>query len=133
MDGIVLARWEERLWAWLIDILIMGILWYRVLIALEMDALSPSGAFLLESLLFVYWTSLEGYRGQSLGKMLLNIAVTGPFGEDIRYRDAAVESFGKAFLLPVDCLGCWLAFRKSRQRLFNRLSDTVVISQEALR
>ena len=76
-----------------------------------------------------YWTALEGYRGQSLGKMLLNIVVTGPLCESIRFRDAAVESFGKAFLLPIDCLIGWFALRDSQQRLFNKISDTVVIKR----
>ena len=129
MDEIVLSSWESRFWAWLIDVLLMSLLWRRILTFLKIDAFSLSGALLLGSLLFIYWTALEGYRGQSLGKMLLNIAVTGPLGESIRFRDAAVESFGKAFLLPFDCLICWFIFRESRQRLFNRISNTIVIKQ----
>jgi uncharacterized RDD family membrane protein YckC len=105
----------------------MGILWHRVVIVLKVDAISISGVLLLAAILFIYWTALEGYRGQSLGKMLLNIVVTGPLGESIRFRDAAIESFGKAFLLPIDFLIGWFAHRKARQRLFNRISDTVVI------
>jgi uncharacterized RDD family membrane protein YckC len=117
---IVLSSWEDRFWAWLIDVLLMGILWYRILTVLGIDAFSLSGVFLLAALLLIYWTLLEGYRGQSLGKMLFNIVVTGPLGESIRFRDAALESFGKAFLVPLDCVACWFFFRKSRQRLFNR-------------
>ena len=99
---IVLSSWEDRFWAWLIDVLLMGILWHGILIVLKIDASSLNGIFLLCTLLFIYWTALEGYRGQSLGKMILNIVVTGPLGESIRFRDAAVEAFGKAFLLPKD-------------------------------
>jgi uncharacterized RDD family membrane protein YckC len=127
MDEIALASWDDRFWAWLIDVLLMSILWQRVLTSQEMDVFSPSAALLLASMLFIYWTALEGYRGQSLGKMLLNIVVSGPSGESIRFRDAALEAFGKAFLLPLDCLIGWLYLRESRQRLFNRLSDTMVI------
>ena len=126
---IVLSSWNDRFWAWLIDVLLMSILWHRILTVLKMDALGISGAALLAAILFIYWTVLEGYRGQSLGKMLFNIVVTGPLGESIRFRDAAVESFGKAFLLPFDCLIGWYALRESRQRLFNRISDTIVISR----
>ena len=118
MDEIVvLSSWEDRFWAWLIDVLLMGILWHRIMIVLEIDVFNLSGAFLLAAILFIYWTLLEGYRGQSIGKMLFNIAVTGPFGESIRFRDAVVESFGKAFLLPFDCLIAWVSFREDRQRL----------------
>jgi uncharacterized RDD family membrane protein YckC len=128
MDEIVvLSSWGDRFWAWLIDVLLVGIVWHGITIVLKIDAFSLSGAVLLAAMLFIYWTALEGYRGQSLGKMLLNIVVTGPLGESIRFSDAAVESFGKAFLLPIDCLIGWYAHRKARQRLFNRISDTVVI------
>ena len=132
VDEITLASWDDRFWAWLIDVLLMGILWQRILTAGEISAFRPEGMALLTLLLFVYWTALEGYRGQSLGKMLLNIVVAGPLGESISYRDAAVEAFGKAFLLPFDCLIGMLYLRVGRQRLFNRLSDTVVINRMEL-
>ena len=126
---IVLSSWEDRFWAWLIDVLLMGILLHGILIVLKIDAYSLNSIFLISVLLFIYWTTLEGYRGQSLGKMILNIVVTGPLGESIRFRDAAVEAFGKAFLLPIDCLICWCAFRERRQRLFNKISNTIVINR----
>jgi len=129
MEEIALARWVDRLWAWLIDVLFTGILWYEIQIVLGINAFSLRGYLLLMALLFIYWTVLEGYRGQSLGKMLLNITVAGPFGEHVRFRDAAVESFGKAFLLPFDCLACWFAFRESKQRLFNKISNTIVVNR----
>ena len=129
MDEMRLASWDDRFWAWLIDVLLMSILWQRILTAGEMSAFRPEGMALLALLLFVYWTALEGYRGQSLGKMLLNIVVTGPVGECIRFRDAALEAFGKAFLLPLDCLLGWLYFRKDRQRLFSRLADCIVVNR----
>lgn len=131
MDEMRLASWDDRFWAWLIDVLLMGILWQRILTAGEIGAFRPEGMALLALLLFVYWTALEGYRGQSLGKMLLNIVVTGPMGECIRFRDAAVEALGKAIfiLLPLDCLLGWLYFRKKRQRLFGRLADSVVVKR----
>jgi uncharacterized RDD family membrane protein YckC len=126
MDKINSASWSERLWAWLIDVLLIGILWSSIMTISTFKALSPGGIGLLASLLFVYWTVLEGYRGQSLGKMFMNIVVTGPVGEKIGFRDSAMESFGKAFLLPLDCLVGWIAFRGSGQRAFNRLSNTIV-------
>ena len=129
MDEMRLASWDDRFWARLIDVLLMSILWQRILTAQELSAFRPEGIALLGFILFVYWTALEGYRGQSLGKMLLNIVVTGPVGECIRFRDAAMEAFGKAFLLPLDCLIGWLYFRKSRQRLFSRLADCIVVKR----
>ena len=38
---IVLSSWGDRFWAWLIDVLLMGILWYRILIVLKIDAFRP--------------------------------------------------------------------------------------------
>jgi len=128
-DQSALASWEERFWAWLIDIILIGILWHRVMTVMNLEALGYDGALLHSLMLFIYWTALESYRGQSLGKMVMNIAVTGRSGEDIGIADAAVESFGKAFLLPIDCLVSWAAYRESKQRLFNRISDTIVVRQ----
>jgi hypothetical protein len=113
MDEIVLSSSDGRFWAWLTDVLLMGIPWHIAVRVLKMDVFSLSGALLLPVSLFIYWTALEGYRGQSFGKMLLNIAVTGPFGESIGFGDAVVESFGKAFLLPLDCLGAGFFFEKA--------------------
>ncbi len=57
----------------------------------------------------------------------LKIRVTGRAGESVGFTTAAIESFGKAFLLLPDCLIGWLAMPGSKQRLFNRISGTVVI------
>ncbi|KAF5038561.1 hypothetical protein DSECCO2_553070 [anaerobic digester metagenome] len=59
--------------------------------------------------------------------MALKIRVAGSAGEDIGFFAAAIQSFGKAFLLIPDCLIGWLAMPRSKQRLFNRISGTVVI------
>lgn len=129
MDEIVLSSWGDRFWAWLIDVLFIGLVGYKILFALGIDVFSINGLLLLSAQLFIYWTLLEGYLGQSVGKIFLKIAVTGPSGEPIRFKDAAVESFGKAFLLPLDILISLIFFRNKRQRLFNRLSNTFVANQ----
>ncbi len=132
MVTLYLAKWESRFWAWLIDIILIGLpLW-----ALS-DRLPPAWRFTIDPglvsislssiVLFLYWTLLEGYRGQSIGKMALKIRVTGRAGEDIGFAAAAAESIGKAFLLVPDCLIGWLAMPGSKQRLFNRISGTIVI------
>ncbi len=130
VDTVTLAGWKIRFWAWLIDILLMTILWYMITTAFSVVALSPLGLGLNVLLMFLYWTLLEGSRGQSMGKMAMGIAVSGPFGERIGYSDAAIESFGKAFLLPLDLIVGIVAFKGKGQRLFNRLSRTVVIDAE---
>jgi hypothetical protein len=42
-------------------------------------------------------------------------------------RNVAIQSFGKAFLLPIDVFFGWIFTNEKRQRLFNRASDTIVI------
>jgi len=128
MDKMNRACWRERFWAWLIDVLLVGILWSSLMTILSTNRFSPGGISLLMVLLFIYWTVLEGYRGQSLGKMILNIVVVGPEGEKIGFRDSALESLGKAFLLPLDCLIGWVVYKGQGQRAFNKFSNTVVAS-----
>jgi hypothetical protein len=43
--------------------------------------------------------------------------------------DAAIESFGKVFLLPIDFLVGYFMYKEKNQRLFNYLSDTVVVRE----
>jgi len=137
MSSLSQASWITRFWAWLIDVLLIGVLWgiIRGAIGAPIDiGYIHYGIYGLhlnlesqELLLFIYWTALEGYRGQSIGKMAMDLAVVGPDGEMIGFKDSAIESFGKAFLLPIDCIIGWLAMRGSGQRLFNRVSNTVVV------
>lgn len=130
METLTPASWMTRFWAWLIDVLLMSILWYMGMTISEASAFSPRGLGFHAILLFLYWTFLEGYRGQSLGKMVLGIVVVGFAGERIGFEDAAVESFGKAFLLPLDLIIGILANQGKGQRLFNRLSNTIVAEAE---
>jgi uncharacterized RDD family membrane protein YckC len=137
MNSLPLASWTSRFWAWLIDVLLIGILWgifrgaFVAPAGLDYMSINVYGFGInLEAqglLVFIYWTLLEGYRGQSVGKMVMNLSVTGTEGEKIGFKDAAIESFGKAFLLPFDCLIGWLAMRGEGQRMFNRISNTFVV------
>ena len=72
---------------------------------------------------------MEGIYGQSIGKMVMKIKVTRLNGEPIDFGKALVESVGKAFLLPVDCIIGWIAFSDKKQRLFNHLSNTMVVKE----
>ncbi len=40
---------------------------------------------------------------------------------------AAIESFGKSFLLPIDVILGWIFSNEKRQRIFNKISNTIVI------
>jgi uncharacterized RDD family membrane protein YckC len=73
---------------------------------------------------------MEGYQGQSIGKMIMNLKVVNRDGTKINYATAALESLGKAFLLPLDCLIGWLAMPGTKLRVFNRISNTIVIKSD---
>jgi uncharacterized RDD family membrane protein YckC len=142
-SGVKLAFWGERFVAWLIDAVIvtvvMGII--SVIIGLLsffsgfsftafFDILSWAPIVSLNGVvIFFYWMFMESANGQSIGKMAMGIKVTRVDGSPINMGQAAVESIGKAFfpILVLDCLIGWLAYPKNRQRLFNYLSQTVVV------
>ncbi len=126
MKKLYLAKWRSRFLAWLIDILVVGAV--SSIFANYLSVVMNFGAHGL--LLFFYWTLFEGYNGQSIGKMVLNLKVTDRKGGKINFATAALESFGKAFILPLDCLIGWIAMPNSNLRLFNRLSNTIVIKTE---
>ena len=145
---IYLARWSSRFWAWLIDIIFI-ILFLNIvrdvfitflklpflwdIANLDLIAIGIETIFF-----FMYWTVMEGFRGQSIGKMVMNLKVVNRDGSKISYLTAAIESLPKAFLnfpfifilLPLDCLIGWLAMPGSKLRVFNRISNTIVIKAD---
>ena len=136
---VTLARWSTRFWAWLIDFIIVSIA-IEIIFAIAYAPLAFNqgvqgnpglGAvrFAVESLLFfAYWTYFESTnRGQSIGKKLLKIKTTDLAGNVPDIRNVAIQSFGKAFLLPIDVFFGWIFTNDKRQRLFNRASDTIVV------
>lgn len=136
-----IAAWTTRFWAWLIDVLIVGAVVSVFATVLQFAWLASFGQFGFEYSLnvtganglgmWLYWTALEGYTGQSAGKAVMNLRMVDKRGEEIGYVPAGIQAFGKAFLLPVDCLVGWLAMPGTGLRLFNRLSDTVVTKDDS--
>ena len=139
---IYLANWSARFWAWLVDIILI-ILFLNIIrgifdpfwkLPLLWDYRNwEVFAFGFESLFFLaYWTVMEGYRGQSIGKMVMNLKVVNREGTKINYPTAALESLGKSFppILFFDCLIGWLAMPGTKLRVFNRISNTIVIKAD---
>ena len=56
----------------------------------------------------------------------MNIETTDLAGKRIDIKSAAIESFGKSFLLPIDVILGWIFTNKKRQRTFNKISNTIV-------
>lgn len=87
----------------------------------------PSHYVISSIAFFGYWTYLEYTSGQSIGKRLLKIKTVDLFGNRIDIKNSAIESFGKAFLLPIDVILGWIFTNNKRQRVFGRISNTIVI------
>ncbi len=137
-----LALWWERIVAWIIDVVIIGIIaWILNLFALLAGSsfsftatpgvpswISFFISFSLEGVFrFLYWMFMEGSSGQSFGKMVMRLKVVHMDGTAVNMGWAAVESAGKAFFLPLDLLIGWILYPRRRQRVFNYLSQTVVV------
>jgi len=126
---IVLASWGNRFLAWLIDVIIVG----AIAELLRLPALNAGIPFVSfgsrDVILFLYWTFMEGMYGQSIGKMVMRLKVTRIDGSPVTYVEVAIGSFGKAFLLPLDCIIGWLveSCKEKEQRLFTMLAKTIVI------
>ena len=148
IETIVLASWIDRFIAWLIDFIIvsigLGILFAAITLPLWIAfpqmfestnmnmAFSTLGgqwpSYIVSSLVFMaYWTYFESTTGQSIGKKLLHLKATDVAGKSIDVKTALIESFGKAFLLPLDVILGWIFTNNKRQRIFNRASGTIVV------
>ncbi len=137
-----LAKWSDRFLAWLIDFIIVTIgielLFYAVTFPLWFESnpgrwFNGAGSigFVARSLIFLaYWTYFESANGQSIGKRILNLRTINTSGKPIDIKEALIESFGKAFLLPIDVALGWIFTNDRRQRIFNRASNTIVIKHK---
>jgi len=141
---IRLAKWRTRFGAWLIDVIIVllgiGILFQLISLPFwssnlgnEMTATSDEGpigiiSYFISSFIFIaYWTYFESTTGQSIGKKLLKIKTTDLSGKKADTKSVVMECIGKSFLLPIDVFLGWLFSNNLRQRVFNRISNTIVI------
>jgi uncharacterized RDD family membrane protein YckC len=140
-EEITLASWGDRFLAWLVDFILVSI-GLAILFALvsipfwfnyygNMDRVfrdtGPLPYIILSLGFLAYWTYFETTTGQSIGKRLLKIKTTDMTGRKIDTKSAILEGFGKAFLLPIDVVLGWIFTNNKRQRIFNRISNTIVI------
>jgi uncharacterized RDD family membrane protein YckC len=140
---LVIARWTDRFFAWLIDYIIVATVAFTVYLALfsaNFDQIM-SGDFedsrsfeygSISIVFFFYWLILESKTGQSIGKMALHLKITNLKGEKADIKNIAISSFGKSFLLPIDVIVGRLFTNQNRQRIFNRLGKTIVIKIETV-
>lgn len=141
---LILAKWEDRFVAWLVDFIIVAIITNVIFLTLSYHSSFPfwglhvdnnSGIVFREpyeyiaasSIFFVYWLFFEYFWGQTLGKKIVNIKTTNLAGEKADLKNVAIESFGKSYLLPVDFILGLIFSNKRRQRIFNKASKTIII------
>jgi uncharacterized RDD family membrane protein YckC len=137
---IILAGWDERFLAWLIDFIIVNVALWAVFAAAALPfwftgmpdrwfgrADGPIGWAVTSLVFFAYWIYFETTTGQSVGKMALRIKTTDLAGNKADVKSVAIQSFGKAFLLPLDAILGWIFTNDKRQRIFARAGNTIVI------
>ncbi len=134
---ILLAKWSDRFIAWLIDFIIISSIFAIIFTAIlgtvkidwnENTVISEGVGYIPASILFlVYWIVLEYKTGQSIGKKILSLKMVNIDGENPSLIGVIVSSFGKSFLLPIDLILGLIFTNQKRQRIFNKIGDTVVI------
>lgn len=136
MSDIKIARWSERFLAWLIDFviitIIIGIITSVIItediITNDYDIWENAPSYIITSLVFfAYWVIIEYKTNQSIGKKVFRLKIVDKDGAKPDIKKVAISSFGKSFLLPIDVIGGWIFTNKNRQRLFNKISDTIVV------
>lgn len=84
-------------------------------------------AFVL-AILWMYFTILEGYRGQTIGKMIFSIRIVDVSGARMSPHEAAIRALTKVLILPFDIL---VGVIKSRSvgflRFFGQYTRTWVV------
>lgn len=147
LPEVTLAKWSTRFWAWLVDFILVNValgvlfaivampMWLTGLVNPNMMAneqwwnnVGGPFSYAISSLVFfAYWTYFESTTGQSIGKKLLKIKTTDLSGNLADVKSVAIQSFGKAFLLPIDVILGWIFTNEKRQRLLSRAATTIVI------
>jgi len=134
---ITIAKWSDRFFAWLIDFCIITAISTLMVFAFfgkidydlnEKWMWAETTQFIQTSIIFfVYWTILEYKTGQSIGKKILNLKIISTDGKQSDLKGIIISSFGKAFLIPVDMVLGLIFTNEKRQRIFNKIGDTLVI------
>ena len=139
LDGvseIVIAKWSDRFCAWLIDFCIISIISILMISSVfgtinyelsEKWILAETTFIPTSIIFFAYWTILEYKKCQTIGKKILNLKITDMYGRPPDWKGVMISSFGKTFLLPLDVALGWIFTNENRQRIFNKIGDTLVI------
>jgi uncharacterized RDD family membrane protein YckC len=137
ISEITIAKWSDRFFAWLIDFLIITVISTLIMFAFfgkidfnmnEKWIWTEAIQYFQTSMIFFgYWITLEYKTGQSIGKRILNLKVTNTYGKKADLKGVIISSFGKTFLIPIDVILGWIFTNEKRQRIFNKIGDTLVV------
>ena len=136
-NNILLAKWFDRFLAWIIDVIIISAISWAIMASIfgtwEFDWEDASGmpdgiSFVPASILFlIYWIVLEYKTGQSIGKKIFHLKIVNMDGNPASILGVVISSFGKSFLLPIDFILGLIFTNEKRQRIFNKIGDTIVV------
>ena len=132
---IILAKWKDRFFAWVVDFIIISIISTSIFFLSFLylnhnfeDFVTNDGMYIPTSIMFFsYWIILEYKTGQTIGKKMFNLKITNNFGEKPSLIGVILSSFGKSFILPIDIILGWILTNEKRQRIFNKLGNTLII------
>jgi uncharacterized RDD family membrane protein YckC len=132
---ITLAKWKDRFLAWLVDFIIISMISTSVFFIsfLYLDYnfenfISDDGMYVPTSVMFLsYWIILEYKTGQTIGKKMFNLKIVNNLGERPSLIGVIISSFGKSFILPIDIILGWIITNEKRQRICNKLGNTLII------
>ena len=79
-----------------------------------------------------YWIILEYKTGQTIGKKMFYLKIVNNLGEKPSLIGVIISSFGKSFILPIDMILGFIITNDKRQRIFNKLGDTLIIKIKEL-
>tara|TARA_B110001454_G_scaffold119255_1_gene111277 strand:- start:38 stop:517 length:480 start_codon:yes stop_codon:yes gene_type:complete len=132
---IILAKWKDRFFAWLVDFIIISMISASIFFLSFLylnynfeNFITNDGMYIPTSVMFfVYWIILEYKTGQTIGKKMFNLKITNSFGEKPSLVGVIISSFGKSFILPIDIILGLIITNEKRQRMFNKLGNTLII------
>lgn len=133
------ASFAKRLFAWLIDELVLGasvgvfliiLIFGKFITYSEIVHTYPEGMIPIIILLnTVYFTVFEGALSQSLGKRLLGIVVSDEKGSRIGYTSAFLRRVG--MVVPIAVVDApAIVVTSKNQRIFDIIAGTLVLEEE---
>ena len=132
---IILAKWKDRFLAWLVDFIIISLVSTSIaFISFQYlddnfeNFISNDGMYIPTSIMFLsYWIILEYKTGQTIGKKMFNLKIVNNLGGRPSLIGVIISSLGKSFILPIDVILGWIITNEKRQRIFNKLGNTLII------